>query len=181
MTHPQALPASIDAKNRRVSPTRIVKLAESGEFSSMRCIGDHVGLTRERVRQVLRSEGVSFRKKQEPTLLRWPCPDCGTIIERSSLVRNNWRKLPAHCRPCAQVRCPRGHLKVAGQCLPCQRAWTRTIIRYRVCVDCGEEIAVTRNDSRQEKRLNRSLKRCRPCWAKRLAKLGQTARREGAQ
>jgi len=81
--------------------SRIVAKATSGKYKSMACIAREIGLTTERVRQILREEGATgFRKRQPNTLISWPCPRCGAEVKMWTNYRNSGRT--TYCVPCAR-------------------------------------------------------------------------------
>ena len=92
---------------------RIIRLAESQEWSSRACLARAVGATPELVRQVVNARGLTVRKVGSPRVeLRWPCPECGEEIVRHRNA-GKIKHMPAHCRPCADKYCWRGHRRTA--------------------------------------------------------------------
>ncbi len=151
---------------------RIIRLANSQEWSSRSCLARAAGTSRELVRQVINKAGISSVKRvyHPRAALCWPCPTCGSEVERSR-QQKPWKHMPAHCRSCADKFCRRGHLR-AGRtkkgyryCKECERDWHQTVIASRICTDCGKVVPVTRNDDHQISNPNTTMKgeRCQSC------------------
>lgn len=175
LKHPslcQGCVLSLHRSKPTVSPERIIRLAKSGKFTTQQCVADEVGLSRERVRQVLKREKVRFGQQRGSDLI-WPCPDCDETITLSYGNRNKWGHMPAHCRRCADGYCYRGHKKNTKNtyinangshtCRVCARIKAQRIVRYRICIDCKKEIPVTYNSDRTAKSLGNKLERCQSC------------------
>lgn len=60
---------------------RVIELARSGRFQTMKCIGKHLRISKQRVQQILSSEGVSIYKRNTVHELVWPCPQCGEQVK----------------------------------------------------------------------------------------------------
>lgn len=155
-----------------VAPDLIVSLAQSGKYTTQKCVADRVGLSRERVRQVLAQRGVRFgQQKGKP--LSWPCPECNQKITRPYGQRNYWKHMPAHCRSCASNYCRRGHriYRDGGRrCKACERLRNTRVVRIRVCPDCRLDVPVTVGSERVAKSRQGAPKRCRPCQARRSSR-----------
>ena len=127
---------------------RIVAAAESGKHQSMASIAREVGLTRERVRQVLNANGhTNFGQRR--VRLQWPCPDCGETIYMTGSQLRALSHMPAHCRKCAKNYCIRGHLRSKyarknGSCGACEGSWKRRIVEIRTCIECGNDLEISR-------------------------------------
>lgn len=162
-----------------VNPTvaKVRTLAATGEYASMAALAHDVGVTRERVRQIIRSENIPWRDFH--VILKWTCPGCGCAI---SIPRSVWKQLykhmPAHCRACAAVYrtkfCKRGHLRSEhmapnGQCYTCANILRGCVVERRSCVDCGKELPITRNAMSQIKIGRATGERCRHCQGVRLS------------
>ena len=124
---------------------RIVAAAESGKYKNMACIARAVGVSRERVRQVLNATGhTNFGPRH--IHLQWPCPECGqTVKMTASQLRVH---MPAHCQNCAKNYCPRGHLRSTharknGSCGACLGIQRRRIVEVRTCLECGNDLEIS--------------------------------------
>ena len=119
--------------------------AESGKYKNMACIARKVGVSRERVRQVLNATEHS-NIGQRHVRLQWPCPTCGeTINLTASRLRGH---MPAHCRRCAENYCQRGHLRSKqtrknGSCGACLSIQRRRIVEVRTCLECGNDLEIS--------------------------------------
>ncbi len=114
---------------------RLIRLVERGEVNSQACAGRVLGVTRERVRQIVNKEGLKLGRRVQPnTLIEWPCPDCDKPVQMWTRVRM-YRKT-VHCASCRTRRakekeyCHRGHPMAetrrrfpcgATHCLSCNR------------------------------------------------------------
>ncbi len=138
-------------RKRRIDPDnptarRIVAAAEIGKYKNMTCIADEVGVSRERVRQVLNAIGhTEFGRLR----LEWPCPDCGSLVGISRAQLDRTRHMPAHCRKCASAYCRREHLRSkntnkSGYCLACIRLRSKHVVEVRTCLECGKNLEITR-------------------------------------
>ncbi len=98
---------------------RLIRLVERGEVVNQACAGRVLGVTRERVRQIVAQEGLRLGRKNQPnTLIEWPCPDCGKTMRMWTKDRNVQRT--GMCVRCASGRkkqdyCKRGHLMAETQ------------------------------------------------------------------
>lgn len=135
---------------------RIIAAAESGKYKNMACIARKVGVSRERVRQILNATGhANFGQRH--VRLQWRCPDCGTSIKTTaSQLRGH---MTAHCRKCAQNYCFRGHLRskhalADGRCGVCDRNQKRSIVEIRTCIECGNDLEISSGMRYQIKRGN---------------------------
>ena len=123
---------------------RIVAAAESGKYKNMACIARAVGVSRERVRQVLNATGhTNFGPRH--IRLQWPCPDCRRTVKlAASQLRIH---MPAHCQKCAKNYCRRGHFRSMlrkGNCRVCDSIQRRRIVEIRVCIECGKELEISK-------------------------------------
>lgn len=132
---------------------------------TLECIGQRVGLTRERVRQIVKEDGLvrsrqSFAPKKDNALLQWPCPDCGNTISQtvrqflSATHRRNITGRPdeyrALCRWCTNKRA----------------MFKRKVLTPpAVCQDCGKERIYKGHSNRYKMRTN-PPKRCQSCHIK---------------
>ena len=117
----------------------IVAAAESGKYKNMACIARKLGVSRERVRQVLNATGHSNFGPRH-VRLQWPCPDCRETVK---VARSGLRiHMPAHCGKCAKNYCRRGHLRSklrSGACRTCAGIQRRRIVEVRTCLECGKD------------------------------------------
>ena len=86
----------------RTTTERLVRLVESGKAQSQACAGRALGVSRERVRQIVKAEGLTLghHTKQPNTLISWPCPACGKSVEMWTVWRQQRRS--AYCTSCAR-------------------------------------------------------------------------------
>ena len=130
---------------------RIVAAAESGKYKTMTCIANEIGVSRERVRQVLNAIGhTQFGRLR----LEWPCPGCGTIVSLTRAQLDRIRHMPAHCRKCANAYCKREHLRSKntnkdGHCLACDRFLAKRVVEVRTCIECGKDLEISQGTSYQ--------------------------------
>lgn len=130
---------------------RIIAAAESGKYKNMTCIANEIGVSRERVRQILNAVGhTEFRRRR----LEWACPDCGTLVGISRAQLDRTRHMPAHCRKCASAYCRREHLRSEnpskdGRCLVCNRLRWKRVVEVRTCLECGKNLEITRGVRKQ--------------------------------
>ena len=127
---------------------RIVAAAESGKHKSMASIAAKLGESRERVSQVLNATGhTNF--SQRHVRLQWPCPDCRKTINITASVLRSQSHMLAHCRKCAKNYCRRGHLRSIhawknGTCGACEGSRKRRIVEIRTCMECGNDLEISR-------------------------------------
>lgn len=166
----------------------VIGLVGSGKFKTQQCIADYVGLSRQRVSQILQESNINFGRKHSPpgTILRWSCPLCGSIIEMKPSLRNVWKRSPAHCRPCAAKFCNKGlHLRSKSNvgvgkgegrryktCKDCNHERLSQIVDYRICIDCKREVPIKLNNQNRMKRQG-IPKRCRSCQARRASAMNR--------
>ena len=130
---------------------RIVAAAESGKYKTMTCIANEIGVSRERVRQVLNTTGhTQFARLR----LEWSCPGCGTTVSHTRAQLSRIRHMPAHCRECASAHCKREHLRngntsKGGQCLACVRLRLKRVVEVRTCIECGKDLEISQGTSYQ--------------------------------
>ena len=87
----------------RSTTERLVRLVESGKAQSQACAARALGVSRERVRQIVNEQGLTIKRFYQPnTLISWPCPGCGRTVEMWSARRNN--RKTAYCQSCKR-RC----------------------------------------------------------------------------
>lgn len=125
---------------------RIIDAAKSGKYKNMACIAREVGVSRERVRQVLNASGHTYFGSRH-VYLQWRCPGCGEPI--STTASRLSIHMPAHCRKCANGYCPRRHLRSKharkdGRCGTCERNRGRRIVEIRTCIECGNDLEISR-------------------------------------
>ena len=130
-------PASLTAQ-------RIVAAAESGKHKNMAFIARAVGVSRERVRQVLNAAGhTNFGPRH--VRLQWSCPDCGKTIDMGASQMPV--HMPKHCRDCAKTYCRGGHLlskhAPEGRCRVCKSIQRRRIVEVRTCKECGKDLEIS--------------------------------------
>ena len=150
---------------------RVKELAASGDYKTMVAIGEEIGVTRERVRQIIRQDDLPW----DDRAFEWDCPGCGKTIRVQRSILKLWKHMPAHCRHCSiknqREFCKRGHLRAEntgsyGQCYPCVNSIQGCVMERRSCVDCGKELPITRNMMRQIKVGRLTGRRCRKCHSR---------------
>lgn len=121
--------------------TRLIRLIEKGGVSSQACAAGVLGVSRQRVNQIIAAEGLTLGKQHQPNIrIKWPCPSCGTTVKMWTSARNG--RKTAFCRPCSRKR-PDGNVSL-------------------VCQDCGKTRLLQRSAAATHKSTL-----CRPCWIKR--------------
>ncbi len=129
---------------------RVVAAVESGKFKNMACIADEVGISRERVRQILNATGNTEFGYRRFRRLEWPCPDCGVTISLRPGDLDRTIHMPAHCRMCANNYCRRGHLRSENTrasdnvCRACRRIRAKRIVEVRTCRECGKGLEISK-------------------------------------
>ena len=135
---------------------RVKELAASGDYETMTAIGEEIGVTRERVRQIIRQDDLPW----DDRAFEWDCPGCGKIIRVQRSILKQWKHMPAHCRTCSTKNrrefCKRGHpvaenRNVAGHCRLCVALRARCVVEVRTCVECGQPLNISRAALQQEK------------------------------
>lgn len=121
-------------------------------------IADQVGVSRERVRQIIRQHDLPW--EGHGTQLSWDCPGCKTRIEVTiAKWEEKWGFMPAHCRECVRLYlryfCYKGHPKAKDQsrkqslCLACQRIRSHRVVEIRTCEICKRPLEITEGKMRQ--------------------------------
>ncbi|KKM14115.1 hypothetical protein LCGC14_1709340 [marine sediment metagenome] len=102
----------IRRKPRKPSPTRehVKRLVATNKMESNTCIAKIVGVTPERVRQILANEGLVVSARLQR--LEWPCPRCGNPVRctQATLYRRG-----VLCGRCSAGR-HRGQFRTYRQC-----------------------------------------------------------------
>ena len=124
---------------------RIAAAAESGKYKSMASIAKKVGVSRERVRQILNATGHTYFGSRQ-VRLQWPCPDCRKSITMNASRLRGICHMPAHCRRCAKNYCRREHFHgtgAGGVCRVCERVRRRRTVEIRTCLECGNDLEIS--------------------------------------
>ena len=125
-----------------INAQRIVAAVESGKYKNMACIAKEVGVSRERVRQILNATGhTNFGSRH--VYLQWTCPDCRNTISMTATRLRGLSHMPAHCRDCAKNYCRRGHQAMRTRCRVCERDRRRRIVEVRTCLECGKDLEIS--------------------------------------
>ena len=125
-----------------VNAQRIVAAAESGKHKNMASIAKEVGVSRERVRQVLNATGhTNFGSRH--VYLQWSCPDCRCTIDMTASRLRGLSHMLAHCRDCAKNYCRRGHRTTHVRCRVCERKRRQRIVEVRTCRECGNDLEIS--------------------------------------
>lgn len=151
----------------RSTAERLVRLIEQDKVCNQASAARVLGVSRERVRQILNRQGISFHKHQKNTLISWLCAGCGQKVEMWTVFRNNPRtglcnrcanaarrkRVTIQCADCGERREVRPCEASAVRCRACFE--TQAIVR---CPDCGKERSMAPSHI---KRLVAG--RCKPC------------------
>ncbi len=131
-------------------------LVDSGKFETMADMGRTVGITTERVRQIIKDHDIHW----VPTRgrLEWDCPGCGTPIS----IRRSEKKVlywPAHCQSCRVeltkkfyrvCKHPKTPENTTGQgCRICVHSRAHCIVETRECMACGDPLEISRGAAAQ--------------------------------
>ena len=153
----------------KVRRARVGAMLRAPKTRDMACIASAVGLTRERVRQIARDEGID-RFTNRSKHFSWPCPGCGALVNRM-LSHIKKMKQPALCSACLRGNerfCVNGHENPRrgknGDCLDCGHERNNKIVRYRICQDCGKVLPVTYNHEQNARVRGKPLMRCLSCY-----------------
>lgn len=124
----------------------VIAAVQSGKYRTMTCIASKVGISRERVRQILNATG--YTEFAHRLRLEWPCPDCRGIVSLTRLQLHHTKHMPVHCRACAKKYCKREHLRAensdrGGHCLACARIRAKRVVAVRSCLECGKTLEIT--------------------------------------
>lgn len=159
------------------SAAQVRELAATGEYETMRAIGAVVGVSRERVRQIIRQHDIPWQ--DYAVRLRWECPGCGAeIAVNRSEWEARWGHMPAHCRSCSQEDqnqfCKRGHLRseesdAQGACRACHRLKSKCVVEIRTCEVCQQPLPITDGMRRQALYGRAVNKYHQRCWGQKLA------------
>lgn len=167
--------------NNTTTP-RVLAAVKSGKFTTQTCVATEVGVSRERVRQILNASGdTEFGHR----ILRfeWLCPECEIPISLTRYQLARLVHMPAHCRPCAKKYCWKGehllseHANKNGACKPCGNAYRREIVEVRTCAECGKDLEISRGALGQIKYNQAAGKYHKKCYAEILGRF-HIARRE---
>ena len=140
-----------DSKSKRglrpdnINAQRIVAAAEKGKYKNMACIATEVGVSRERVRQILNATGHIYFGSRH-VRLQWPCPDCRKSITMNASRLRGISHMPSHCRTCAKKYCRRGHREKRapdGHCGVCDGIRRRRTVEVRTCLECGNDLEIS--------------------------------------
>ncbi len=159
------------------SVEKVRELAATGEYETMTAIAAVVGITCERVRQIIRQYAIPWQDYH--ARLEWECPGCGSWISVDrSRWEHTWNHMPAHCRAChledRSKFCKRGHLRedhhnARGACSACLRLRGRCIAEVRVCKGCGGSLSISRGVRDQIKHGHGVGRYHRRCWIRNLS------------
>lgn len=155
---------------------KVRDLAATGEYETMSAISAAVGVSRERVRQIIRRHDIPWQDYK--VRLEWECPGCGNWISVwRSWWESKWTHMPAHCRSCHREDrgkfCVRGHLRseetgAGGDCLACVRVKSRCVVETRSCEICHQPLAITDGMRKQALYGHGVNKYHRRCWIRKL-------------
>lgn len=117
---------------------RLIRLIDKDAVSSQKCAADVLGVSKQRVHQIVHEEGLSLgRTLQRNTLISWPCPGCGAAVRMWTKARSVERT--TYCRSCSARRfagvkptgrrctvphCENAH-QARGYCHPHYYRWRR--------------------------------------------------------
>ena len=61
---------------------RLLRLVENGQVVNQACAATLLGVSHQRVQQIVKAEGLRLGRTWQPnTLITWPCPDCGADVQ----------------------------------------------------------------------------------------------------
>ncbi len=79
---------------------RLIHLIDKDAVVNQACAADVLGVSKQRVSQIVKKHGLSLGQRKQPdTLISWPCPGCGAKREMWTRRRNN-RAPVVLCKPC---------------------------------------------------------------------------------
>ncbi len=142
---------------RGVTVARVTELAATGEYETLTAMAKVVGVTTERVRQIVRQHEIPWQDFF--VRLEWECPGCGGWIRVPRSTWEHWGYMLANCRACAKEDrrkfCIRGHLRADNMndyhgCLVCIRERARCVIEVRACEICHGSLNISRGALNQE-------------------------------
>ena len=90
----------VAAKADGSTTQRLVQLVADGAVCNQTSAARILGVTHQRVQQIVKAEGLSLNAYQPNTLISWPCPNCGKPVEMWTTQRS--AKTTAYCQPCAR-------------------------------------------------------------------------------
>lgn len=96
---PSILPRSREPGETTI---KLIGLIDKGQVCTQRIAAEKLGVTYQRVQQIMTENGLKFRNpRQQPnTPLEWPCPRCGGIVKTTTVLVKKWRRGP-FCKKCA--------------------------------------------------------------------------------
>ena len=137
---------------------------------TMACLGQAIGVSKERVRQIIQKKNLPYRSKHNPNiLLIWPCLQCGKEIKRMSTFIPRYKSVL--CGDCSTGRgrfCKAGHKdplrNKRGQCLLCRAAYRNHIVETKPCVVCGRMRNITYGLDKLSKSVGYPNECCKQCY-----------------
>ena len=93
------------------NPDRIERLILTGEMEDMVCVAKIVGVSRERVRQVMVTRGIdkTLLRRNSAIPIEWLCPRCGGIVQTTTRRIEIGAKTTPFCQKCASSGDSPGH------------------------------------------------------------------------
>lgn len=79
---------------------RVEALIATGKMESQVCVAQIVGVSKQRVNQIVLKRALPLRP-EENTILRWPCPRCGITVRRTKGEVDRRKTKGAFCSKCA--------------------------------------------------------------------------------
>ena len=93
---------------------RLIQLVEDGKVINQACAAQLLGVSHQRVQQIVKAEGLMLGSQhQKNTLIEWPCPECGIAVQMWTVSRN--LRQSAYCRACS-TRARERPVPVAALC-----------------------------------------------------------------
>ena len=110
----------LGARGRRLSVAdRVEALIATGKMQSQVCVARIVGVSKQRVHQIVHKRGLALKPSPE-VVLEWPCPRCGQTAKSATGVRVRFRRT-AFCKVCSHTGDNRGHKGYRCSVLGCNR------------------------------------------------------------
>lgn len=166
-------------KNRKnvAQRQKIRDLIASDRYTTMSQIAKVLGISRERVRQLLTFEDITFNQHRTKQFT-WPCPRCDKPVNmKLGLIKRITRPRSMYCGECKPRICyglnghvdpPRSKYK-SRMCLLCERIRAKKVVRWRHCMDCRKLLPVSAGNANQEKVHGHILQRCASCHGRKVA------------
>lgn len=124
--------------NRKVTHTALVKAVSGNEYRTLQSVGDELGVTRERVRQLLMKHGLSDVPARQKPDLRKICRHCNNPVEMRYFIRTTSSNKGAWY--------PASHQE-------CRDKWSVNNWTEVQCTNCQMPIELRKSDARFRRRI----------------------------